>query len=121
VEAGANSGGINMAKYIELTAKSLRIELPDDMKLVKIDTHGYEGESLLGRTWTKANMREWCGNKSWDWILTNILYNPKYSREIGAMERKNQIIHKGVKGSPWRIKARPMAEFLDEHWEELPW
>ncbi|APX72689.1 DUF771 domain-containing protein [Companilactobacillus allii] len=110
-----------MTQYIEVPTKPLKIEIPEGMKVVSMDAHGYEGQSLLGRTWTKADMREWCGNKSWDWILENIISNPKYSLQMGAMERKNQIVHKGVKGSPWRIKARPMAEFLDEYWEELPW
>lgn len=97
------------------------IGIPESYKLIPINSHGYEGESLLGKTWTKADMRSWCGNKSWDWILRNIIANPKYSQEIGEMERANQIIHKGINGSPWKFKARPMAEFLDKHWEELPW
>lgn len=110
-----------MAQYIEVPTKPLKIEIPEGMKIISADSHGYEGESLLGKTWTKVEMRQWCGNKSWDWILSNIISNPKYSRQIGEMEQNNQIVHKGMKGSPWRIKARPMAEFLDEHWEELPW
>ena len=97
------------------------VQIPDSMKLIPDDMHGFEGESLIGRTLTSKDLRKWCGNKSWGWILDNIIYNPKYSREIGYMEQHHQLIHRGVKGSPWRFKARVMAEFLDRHWEELPW
>lgn len=97
------------------------VQIPDGMKLISDDTHGYVGESLLGRSWTKTDLRAWCGNKSWDWITKNIIDNPRYSREIGAMEQHNQLIHSGKMGSPWRFKASVMAEFLDSHWEEFPW
>lgn len=109
----------SLLDQIEVTG-TFRFPLPDGMKLVPVDSHGYEGESLTGRWWTMKDLREWCANKSVDWLKDNILENPRYSREIGAMERKGQIIHKG-RGSAWKFKAKAMAEFLDKHGEELPW
>lgn len=97
------------------------VQIPEGLKLVPDDSHGYEGESLVGRTWSMHDLQAWCGNKSQPWLKENFLENPKYSREIGAMEQKHQLIHKGVKGSPWKFKAKVMAEFLDKHWEEFEW
>lgn len=109
-----------MSQIVMLPTKAIQIELDDNMKIVPVDAHGYEGESLIGRTWTMDMLRSWCGNKSRDWLIKYILENPRYSREMGAMEQKGQLVHKG-RGSAWRFKASVMAEFLDRHWEELPW
>jgi len=105
----------------QILTVTVPVQIPDGMKLVPDGTHGYDGESLTGRTWTAKDLRAWCGNKSWPWLLDNILENPVYSREIGYMEQHKQLVHRGMKGSPWRFKAKPMAEFLDRHWEEFPW
>ncbi|WP_122646693.1 DUF771 domain-containing protein [Enterococcus mediterraneensis] len=96
------------------------IELPPNLKIVDTSMLG-ENETLLGKTWNYADLRAWLGNKSKEWIEDNILYNPKYSREIKQMIDSGYIVHKGAKGSPWKFKAREMALFLDEHWTEFNW
>jgi len=108
-----------MGQIINMPVKAVKIEIADGMKIVPAATHG-NNESLLGRTWTMDMLRTWCGNKSTDWLKKYILENPRYSREMAAMEQKGQLIHKG-RGSVWRFKASAMAEFLDRHWEEFPW
>lgn len=92
-------------------------------KYVLVDTDAYNKlleQTMLGRTWTMDDLRVWCGNKSIQWLKKNILENPRYSRQIGQMEQRGQLIHKG-RGSAWKFKANVMAEFLESHWEELPW
>ncbi|MGY5234811.1 DUF771 domain-containing protein [Lactiplantibacillus plantarum] len=92
-------------------------------KYVLVDTDAYNkllDQTTHGRTWIMDDLRIWCGDKSIKWIKENILENPKYSRQIGRMEQQGQIIHKG-RGSAWKFKASVMADFLESHWEELPW
>ena len=107
-----------MKQVLEVTVP---VQIPDGMKLVPDNMHGYAGESLTGRTWTMKDLQQWCGRKSQPWLKEYVLENPRYSHEINDMEQNGQLVHKGIKGSPWRFKASVMAEFLDRHWEELPW
>lgn len=110
-----------MSQQIELPATKIMITIPDDMRLIPADAHGYEGESLIGRTWRMTELREWCGNKDEKWVRKNILANPHYHDELKDMERDHTLIWSNGPGSPWRFKASVMAEFLDRHWSELPW
>jgi len=96
------------------------IELPPNFKIVDTSQLG-NNESLLGKTWNYDDLRAWLGNKSKAWIEDNILYNPKFSREIQKMHADGFIVHKSAKGSPWKFKAREMAEFIDKHWTEFNW
>ncbi|WP_349626390.1 DUF771 domain-containing protein [Lactiplantibacillus plantarum] len=92
-------------------------------KYVLVDTDAYNkllDQTTHGCTWIMDDLRTRCGDKSIKWIKENILENPKYSRQIGRMEQQGQIIHKG-RGSAWKFKASVMADFLESHWEELPW
>lgn len=106
-----------MPQTIKATAT---IELPPNFKVVDTDQLG-NGDSLIGKTWNMADLRDWLGNKSKGWIEDNILYNPKYSREIQKMYDDKLIIHSGRKGSPWKFKAYEMAKFIDKHWSEFNW
>lgn len=110
-----------MSQQIELPATKIVITIPDDMKLVPMDSNGYEGESLTGRVWNMKGLREWCGNKDDKWIRKHILANPHYRDELKTMERDGTLIRSTGSGSPWLFKASVMAEFLDRHWTELPW
>jgi len=106
-----------MPQTIKATAT---IELPPNFKIVNTDQLGND-ESLLGKTWNYDDLRGWLGNKSRTWIEENILYNPKYSREIQSMYDQRLIIKSSGKGSPWKFKALEMAKFLDKHWTEFDW
>lgn len=106
-----------MPQTIKATAT---IELPANFKVVDTSQLG-NSDSLLGKTWNIADLRAWTGNKSKAWIEDNILYNPKYSREIQKMYDDKLIIHSGRKGSPWKFKAYEMAKFIDRHWSEFNW
>ncbi|WP_339981203.1 hypothetical protein [Lactiplantibacillus plantarum] len=46
----------SLLDQIEVTG-TFRFPLPDGMKLVPVDSHGYEGESLTGRWWTMKDLR----------------------------------------------------------------
>ncbi|MDV2577632.1 DUF771 domain-containing protein [Lactiplantibacillus plantarum] len=85
----------SLLDQIEVTG-TFRFPLPDGMKLVPVDSHGYEGESLTGRWWTMKDLREWCANKSVDWLKDNILENPRYSREIEQWNAKAKSFIKVV-------------------------
>lgn len=97
------------------------VQIPDGMKLVPDNCHGYEGETLTGRTWIMKDLRAWCGNKDVTWIKDNILFNPIYHNDMAEMERLHELIRPKAKGSPWKFKASVMAAWLDKHWQELPW
>lgn len=106
---------------LKVATVPMHVKDMDQYVLVDEDTYNkLLDQTMNGRTWTMADLRIWCGNKSIDWLKKNILENPKYSREIGRMEQQGQIIHKG-RGSAWKFKASVMADFLESHWEELPW
>ena len=94
---------------------SFPINIPDLFKPYRDEMY----KSITGRTWTMKDLREHCGNRSVDWIKTKILYNPKFSRVIGAMEREGQIHESTGPGNPWMFKATAMADFLEEHYEEI--
>lgn len=108
-----------MSQLVELPIDKITIEIPDDMRLVP--KNASENDSLVGRTWRMAELREWCGNKDEKWVRKNILANPHYRNELKDMERDHTLIWSNGPGSPWRFKASVMAEFLDRHWSELPW
>lgn len=93
-------------------------EIPDMPDLYK----PYRDEmykNIIGRSWLMKDLREHCGNRSVDWIKTKILYNPKYSREIGTMERDGQIHESTGAGNAWSFKATAMAQFIEDHYEEI--
>lgn len=106
-------------QVIEFKARAV---VPDSLELVERDElDSLRSQALTGRTWTMQDLREWAGKKSTDWIKDNVLYNPHYSREIQDMIDRHEIHEATGKGSRWLFKAGPMADFLERHWEELPW
>lgn len=78
-------------------------------------------DSVEGRCWRMSDLREWTGGKKEEWIKNYILNNPRFSREINRMEKNGQIIVSKGSGSAWRFKATAMAQFIEHHFEELPW
>lgn len=99
-----------------------KIILPEGTELVQSEElDSLKAQSLRGRAWTMQGLRDWLGRKSDVWIKDNILYNPKYSKEIQGMIAAGQIREPKAQGSAWMFKASVMSEWLDKHWEELPW
>ncbi|RHW46117.1 DUF771 domain-containing protein [Bombilactobacillus bombi] len=92
--------------------------VPDGYRLISLQQCN---DSLLGKTWTMKELRQWLGNKSSDWIKENILFNRRYKVDIDEMIAKRQIIRSKGHGSPWLFKANVLAQWLDEHWEEFNW
>lgn len=97
------------------------IQIPEKYKLVENSEYTkLQAQSLTGRTWLMADLRDWCGKKSPTWIKDNILFNPKYSRDMQTMIDHGYLV-RGGRGNSWKFKASVMAEWLDQHWNELPW
>lgn len=106
-------------QVIEFKARAV---VPDSLELVERDElDSLRSQALTGRTWTMQDLREWAGKKSTTWIKASILENPRYIREIQQMVDHHEIKEAAGPGTRWLFKAGPMAEFLDRHWEELPW
>lgn len=111
-----------MMQALQSIKANIEIAIPDNFELVQRDEiESLRGQALTGRTWTMQDLREWVGKKSTTWIKASILENPRYSREIQQMVDHHEIKEAAGPGTRWLFKAGPMAEFLDRHWEELPW
>lgn len=102
----------------EIKIPKMRVIIPDGYKLMSLEQCE---EPLQGKTWTMNDLRRWLGNKSSDWIKTNILFNPKFKNDIEGMINRNQIIRSKGHGSPWLFKASVFSKWLDEHWEQFNW
>lgn len=102
-----------------MTSKTIAVEFP--VPDFSESLYQKAMESVEGRCWKMADLRDWTGGKKEEWIKNYIIDNPRFSREINKMEKSGQIIVSKGNGSPWRFKATAMAEFLERHFEELPW
>ncbi len=103
-----NSNEPIILDQIEVTG-TFRFPLPDGMKLVPVDSHGYEGESLTGSDGgTMKDLREWCANKSVDWLKDNILENHATVARLGQWNAKVKsfikvvVAHGSLKPRQWR-------------------
>lgn len=106
----------------QIIEAKVAIQVPDSFELVSSDElSDLRPQSVVGRTWTMNDLRDWLGHKQAVWVKDNILYNPRYSKDIQAMINHNEIRKSKGNGSPWLFKASTMAAWLDKHWEELPW
>lgn len=47
-----------------------------------------------------------------DWLIENILLNPKFKEEM-------KIISNGRESGRWMVRAAPMKSFLDKYFHEL--
>ncbi|WP_268914055.1 DUF771 domain-containing protein [Lentilactobacillus sp. SPB1-3] len=104
-----------------LSAK-VTIQIPDQYVLVnKSEYQEMQADSLAGLRWTMNDLRKHLGNKSISWIKRNILFNPKFKKELDQMELDKYLHRSTGNGNPWWFKAREFNKFIDKHWSEINW
>lgn len=97
------------------------IQIPKEYRLISIDEYDtLKSQSMVGRMWNMKDLRNWLGGKSPDWIKDNIIYNPRYAKEIRGMRLKRELVG-GGRGRPFKFKASVIANFVEKHWQELAW
>lgn len=107
---------------VQTIKAEVAIPIPNNFELIETDKlEDLRSQAVTGRTWTMEGLRNWIGRKQVTWIKDNILYNPRYSKDMQGMIDRHEIRESKGNGSPWLFKASAMATWLDKHWEELPW
>lgn len=93
----------------------IKLQFPEDVILIsKATLRDLEDQALMGKMWSIKDVQEKLGVNR-QWILDNILANPRYSNEIERLKQEG-IVQKGpAKNSPWHFKAREFCEWLDRH------
>lgn len=93
----------------------IKVQFPEEVVLIsKTTLSELESQALLGKMWSIKDVMAKLGVNR-QWVLDNILANPRYSNEIARLKQQG-IIQKGdAKNSPWHFKAREFCEWLDRH------
>ncbi|MCE5168500.1 DUF771 domain-containing protein [Paenibacillus profundus] len=69
-------------------------------------------EEAGGGTWWDLKRLEAETCRKRDWLIDNILLNPKFKEEM-------KLISNGREGGRWMFRAAGMKAFLDKHFQEL--
>lgn len=99
---------------------TIPVQLPDDVHV--ITTSEYDrlaAYQTTGRMWSLKELQAWT-NKGADWLKDNIIYSPKYADTVREW-RRHKYLTGGGYGSKFHFKASVITEWLEAHWEELPW
>ena len=108
-----------MAQVLEV---KVPIQIPKDYRLIKNSEYEeLQKSELSGRAWGMGDLRKRLDRKSPDWIKENILFSPKFHKEIAEMEKEHLIIRPRGRGGSWKFKATAMSKFLEDHCQEFNW
>lgn len=110
-----------MTQTLTVTAPKLELSISDDYVFVKRS----EFEQLMGDsltiTWNMTDLRNALKRKTPAWIKNHILDCPKYRDDMERLKKERAVIEPRGQGGRWYFKPAVMAEWINEHWEELPW
>lgn len=80
-------------------------------QLAKEEVKRLIGEAGEGTWWDLKRLEvETCRKR--DWLIENILLNPRFKDEM-------KLISNGRESGRWMVRAAPMRVFLDKHFHEL--
>lgn len=101
---------------------SVPVQIPDEFRLIeKSEYEELKANEVAGRLWTKDDLRECLGGRSFEWIKERILYNPRLSKDYQSMKQNKFIIEAKGKGGRWLFKASEMKDFIDRNWQLINW
>ncbi|MCY9807075.1 DUF771 domain-containing protein [Lentilactobacillus senioris] len=101
---------------------TMPVQIPDDYKLIeKSEYDDLKANEVQGKLWTKEDLRDLLGGRSFDWIKERVLYNPRLSKDYEEMKRNKFIIEAKGKGGRWLFKASEMKNFIDRNWNLINW
>lgn len=97
---------------------NLSVPIPEDMVLIhKVELEELKEQSLAGIYWNMSDLTKRTG-KSINWLKDNILFLPKFKKELDS-QNGGCVFYPRVQGQPWVFKAKEMAEFLDNHFQQI--
>lgn len=92
----------------------LSIPIPADKVLIsKVELEELKEQSLSGVYWSMKDLEKRV-NKSDKWIKENILYQPKFKKELESF-----VYYPKSQGQTWSFQASKMAKFLDDNFHRI--
>lgn len=97
---------------------NLVVNVPDHLVLVeKVEYEELKNGRLQGTYWTMPDLEARIGKKQ-VWIKENILYQPRFKKQLDVMEG-GFVYYPQVKGEKWSFHATKMAKFLEENFYSI--
>ncbi|MER2111131.1 MAG: DUF771 domain-containing protein [Solibacillus isronensis] len=104
-------------KILQLKTE-VTINLPDHLVIIeKVEYENLNRELLVGRYWTMAELEERIGKKQ-VWIKENILYQPKFKKQLDVLQG-GFVYYPKTKGEKWSFHATKMANFLEDNFYKI--
>lgn len=93
-------------------------QVPADSIIIKKSEYSeLKGQSLKGKWWTMADIKERTGH-DYAWLTENIFYQPHFEKILNIKNGGFVKYSKGT-GSYWEMLAQPMSDFLEDHFPEI--
>ncbi|MER1998406.1 MAG: DUF771 domain-containing protein [Lysinibacillus sp.] len=90
------------------------IQIPANFVLVeKTEYESLQNEKLLGKYWTLSDLEN-ATNRKRLWLQENILYVPKFKKELEKFVHYPQY-----RGDNWLFQASKMAKFLEDNFYKI--
>ncbi|WP_047981532.1 DUF771 domain-containing protein [Ornithinibacillus contaminans] len=97
---------------------NLEIAIPTDSVIVKrVELEELKKKELTGVYWTMKDLEKRI-NKKQQWIKENILFIPKFKKELDS-ENGGFVFYPKMQGQTWSFHAQKMAEFLDKNFQQI--
>lgn len=100
---------------------TVSVPVPDGFVIVKQSDLDQTVQNSLTITWNMTDLRNALKRKTPAWIKNHILDNPKYRDDMERLKKERAVIEPRGQGGRWYFKPAVMADWISEHWEELPW
>lgn len=92
----------------------LTIPIPNDSVLIKkVELENLKRESLEGKYWNMKDLEKRTGKKN-EWIKDNILFVPKFKKELD-INNGGFVYYPEGPGQVWSFQASKMSTFLEEN------
>lgn len=92
----------------------LEVKIPNEYVLItKVEYVELQKDQLVGRYWTMQDLENRIGKKQ-VWIKENILYQPKFKKQLDVLQG-GFVYYPKAKGEKWSFHAAKMAKFLDDN------
>lgn len=92
----------------------MSIPIPTDSILIKkVEFEELRDQSLSGIYWTMKDLQKRI-NKSDVWIKDNILYKPRFKKELEAF-----VFYPQSQGQSWSFQAKRMSKWLDDNFNRI--
>jgi len=96
----------------------LEIKIPENYVLItKVEYKELQHDLLVGRYWTMQDLENQIGKKQ-VWIKENILYPPKFKKQLDVLQG-GFVYYPKAKGEKWSFHATKMANFLEENFYKI--